>query len=146
MTNKNLSQVLMSGGSRSLYTTSVEPKLIELNRIKTGDEVVLWNDSGLTEEKLVEKGKKYIVDIIDVQYQMISLAGVTRMYKSDNTEYEIGWEYWRFCLPKDYSEASICLIPEIKKYPQVTKFAGRQIYSKYHVLDIPAQADPPSKA
>lgn len=135
MGKKNLTKALMALNNRGLCEASREPKLIDIQKIKVGDKVIFWNDSGLKDDENLEKGMVYTVSYADTKFEMITLIGFTRMYLSENYEYEIGWEYWRFCLPEDYNESGI-YINRLRNEPiQATEFAGRIIYSKY-VMDI----------
>lgn len=85
----------------SKYRIRFNTKQIDLEKVKVGDKVILWNTEYITDPE-VEKGGEYTITCIDLKYNIISLEEIERIYKSDNTEYEIGWEYWRFCLPWDY--------------------------------------------
>ena len=134
MKKNKLVQALLASNNRGIFEASGVPKIIDIHKINVGDKVVLWDDSNLKDEK-VQKGKVYTVSIVDAEFEIIVLEGIRRMYRSENYEYEIGWEYRRFCLPEDYSPSGIYLNRINDESIQATEFAGRKIYSKY-VMDL----------
>ncbi|MEE4286077.1 MAG: hypothetical protein V2I31_08010 [Mariniphaga sp.] len=55
----------------------------------------------------IKKGMTYTISDVDMKLDIFALKGIKRLYRSENQEYEIGLEYWRFCLPEDYVESGI---------------------------------------